>query len=282
MADLEQVTGPIAYHAEGPAWHPSWGGLRWVDMFAGDMLALDAASGRVTRTHLDTVAAAIRARSGGGMVAGITRGFALIDPDGGMRRLGNLWPPGPLRMNEGACDPHGRFYCGSMSQTPGAAMLYRLDTDLRVSVVETGITISNGLAWSPDGGCAYYIDTPTGRVDVFDYDETTGLTGRRPLIAIPVDHGHPDGLTVDADGYVWVALYNGGAVRRYSPDGREDAVVRLPVSKPTAVALGGDDLRSLYITTSREYLPADAEPEAGSLYRVTVDVPGVPLHTFAG
>jgi sugar lactone lactonase YvrE len=281
VAELEQVTPPIAFHAEGPVWHPSWGGLRWVDMLAGDVLSLDPDSGDVTRTHLDDVAAAIRPRAGGGMVAGITRGFALIDEDGTIHALGDLWA-GTTRMNEGACDPHGRFYCGSLSKAAGEASLYRLDTDRTVSIVETGITTSNGLAWSPDGGCAYYIDTPTQRVDVFDYDFETGLTGRRPLVAIEEEAGHPDGLTVDADGYLWVALYDGGAVRRYSPDGRLDAVVELPVTKPTAVALGGDDLRDLYITTSREYLPEGAEPDAGSLYRIRVDVPGVLLHTYAG
>src|SRR5262245_36657076 len=255
MGGLEQVTGPIVYHGEGPAWHDGWGGLRWVDMLAGDVLALNNATGEVSRTHLSDVAAAIRPRVGGGMVAGITRGFALIDPDGTMHDLGELWTDDSVRMNEGACDPHGRFYCGSMSRTPRDGVLYRLDTDREVTIVERGVSISNGLAWSPDGGCAYYIDTPTQRIDVFDYDFKSGLTGRRTFAIVNEDDGHPDGLTVDADGCIWVALYNGGKVRRYAPNGVPDTVVELPVSKPTAVALGGDDRRELYITTSREFLP---------------------------
>jgi sugar lactone lactonase YvrE len=282
MGGLEQVTGPITYHGEGPAWDDGWGGLRWVDMLAGDVLTLDSASGAVDRTHLADVAAAIRPRAGGGMVAGITRGFALIDADGSMHDLGELWSDDSIRMNEGACDPHGRFYCGSMSRTPRQARLYRLDTDRQVSVVETNVSISNGLAWSPDGGCAYYIDTPTQRIDVFDYDFKSGLTGRRTFAVVDEDDGHPDGLTMDADGYIWVALYNGGQVRRYAPNGVHDATVALPVSKPTAVALGGSDRRDLYITTSREFLPPDAEPDAGSLFRIRVDVPGVPLNEYAG
>jgi sugar lactone lactonase YvrE len=282
MVELEQITEPVAYHGEGPVWHESWGGLRWVDMLAGDVLALDSATGEIRRTHVGEVAAAIRPRAGGGMVVAIQRGFALVDPDGTLHDLGDLWPAGPTRMNDGACDPNGRFYCGSMSKIQGDASLYRLDTDRRVSVVETGVTTSNGLAWSPDGGCAYYVDTPTQRVDVFDYDFAAGLTGRRTLAVVDASDGSPDGITVDADGYVWVALYGGGQVRRYAPDGHVDAIVNVPVSKTTAVALGGDDLRDLYITTSRENLRPGAEPEAGSLYRVRVDVPGMPLHTYAG
>jgi sugar lactone lactonase YvrE len=282
MAEAEQITEPVAYHGEGPVWDESWGGLRFVDMLAGDVLILDEATGTVARHHVGDIAAAIRPRAAGGMVIGIQRGFALVDPDGTEHSLGDLWPAGPTRMNDGACDPHGRFYCGSMSKTPGDAALYRLDTDRTVSVVQRDVTTSNGLAWSPDGGCAYYNDTPTQHIDVFDYSFESGLTGRRTFAVIDEADGKPDGLTVDADGYVWVALFDGGAVRRYAPDGLLDAVVTLPVTKTTAVALGGADLRDLYITTSRENLPADVQPEAGALFRLRVDVPGTPLHSYAG
>lgn len=281
MTAAEQITEPVAYHAEGPVWSADWGGLRWVDMLAGDILGMDGHGG-VTRTHVADIAAAIRPRAGGGMVVGVTRGFALIDPDGTIHQLGDLWPAGPTRMNDGSCDPHGRFYCGSMSPSAGGASLYRLDTDRTVTIVETGVTVSNGLCWSPDGGCAYYNDTATQRIDVFDYDAEAGLTGRRPFASVDHADGQPDGLTVDADGYVWVALYDGGAVRRYTPDGRLDAVVELPVSKPTAVALGGDDGRDLYITTSREHLPDGVEPSAGSVFRVRVSTPGTPPFEYAG
>lgn len=282
MAEAEQITEPVAYHGEGPVWDDSWGGLRFVDMLAGDVLILDEATGAVARHHVGDVAAAIRPRAAGGMVIGVQRGFALVDPDGTEHSLGDLWPAGPTRMNDGACDPHGRFYCGSMSKTAGDAALYRLDTDRTVSVVQRDVTTSNGLAWSPDGGCAYYNDTPTQHIDVFDYSFESGLTGRRTFAVIDEADGKPDGLTVDADGYVWVALYDGGAVRRYSPDGRLDTVVELPVTKTTAVALGGADRRDLYITTSRENLPPGVQPEAGALFRLRVDVPGTPLHAYAG
>jgi sugar lactone lactonase YvrE len=279
--DLEQITGPVAYHGEGPVWHPNWGGLRWVDMLAGDVLGFDS-RGEVTRTRVGAVAAAIAPRAGGGMVAGIERGFALVDPDGTVTALPELWPAGPTRMNEGASDPHGRFHCGSISKEHGGAALYRLHPDGTVATVLGGLTVSNGIAWSPDGTRAFYVDTATQRVDVFDYDVDAGLIHRRPAFEIPREAGSPDGITIDEQGYVWVALFRGAAVRRYSPDGVLDRVVELPVSLVTSCALGGDDLRDLYITTSRENLPDGVDPDGGSLYRIRVDVPGVLVHSFAG
>jgi sugar lactone lactonase YvrE len=277
----EQVTGPVAYHAEGPVWSASWGGLRWVDMLAGDVLSMRE-DGGVDRQHVGEVAAVLRPRRGGGAVIGVQRGFALEDPDGTLNHLEPLWSDPDLRMNEGGCDPDGRFYCGSMAydQRPGAGSLYRLDPDGSVRVVLTDVTISNGLEWSPDGTLAYYVDTPTGRVDVFDYDTDRGLTGRRPF-AHP-DTGNPDGLTVDAEGGVWVALYGGAAVHRYTPDGRLDETVELPTPNVTACTLGGPDLGRLYITTSAENLDRAAEPLAGSLFAVDVGVHGRPVREFAG
>jgi sugar lactone lactonase YvrE len=186
-------------------------------------------------------------------------------------------------MNEGGCDPDGRFWCGSMAydQRPGAAALYRLAPDGSTQRMLDGVTISNGLDWSPDGSLAYYADTATHRVDVFDYDRHSGLTGRRPFVEIP-DDGNPDGLTVDADGGVWVALYGGGVVHRYGPDGALDAVVEVPTPRVTACTLGGPRLDELFVTTSREGLGPDDDPLAGSLFRVDAGVAGQPVREFAG
>jgi sugar lactone lactonase YvrE len=277
----EQLTEPVAYHGEGPVWSERWGGLRWVDMLAGDVLFL-AADGSIERRHVGSVAAAIRPRSGGGAVIGVERGFALEGPDGMLTELDELWSDSRVRMNEGGCDPDGRFYCGSMAydQRPGAAALYRLGADGTVNVVLEGVTVSNGLEWSPDGSRAYYNDTATHRVDVFDYDGESGLTGRRPFA--DVAPGRPDGLTVDAEGGVWVAISNGGAVRRYTEDGKLDEVVEVPTTKTTACAFGGTDLDQLFITTSQEGLEPSADPVAGSLFRVVPGVTGVPVREFAG
>jgi sugar lactone lactonase YvrE len=278
--EAERVTDAVTYHGEGPVWSERWGGLRWVDMPRGDVLSL-AGDGTVERRHFASVVAALRPRLAGGAVLGIERGFALESPDGTVTHLSDLWTDENVRMNEGACDPDGRFYCGSMAydKRPGASALYRLDPDGSVRIVLEGVTVSNGLDWSPDGSLAYYNDTDTHRTDVFDYDIDSGLSGRRPFAEI---QGRPDGLTVDAEGGVWVALSDGGQVRRYTAEGALDAVIELPVTKVTACTFGGSHLDQLFITTSREGLSASAEPQAGSLFRAVPGVRGLPVRDFAG
>jgi sugar lactone lactonase YvrE len=277
----EQVTASVAYHGEGPVWSERWGGLRWVDMLAGDVLSL-AADGTIDRRHVGSVAAAIRPRRRGGAVIGVERGFALEEADGTLTHLRELWSDKHVRMNEGGCDPDGRFYCGSMAydQRPGAGALYRLDPDGSARVVLDGVTISNGLEWSPDGTLAYYADTATQKVDVFDYDAASGLTGRRTFVSLPGDA--PDGLTVDTEGGVWVALNQGGQVRRYTPAGALDEVVEVPVRGVTACTFGGPALDELFITTSREGLAPGDDPPAGSLFRAAVGARGLPVREFAG
>ncbi len=277
----EPITDAVAYHGEGPVWYRAWGGLRWVDMLAGDVLALSA-DGSVLRRHIGDVCAAVRPRRRGGAVYGVERGFALEDDDGTVTPLGELWSDRNVRMNEGGCDPDGRFYCGSMAydKRPGAGALYRLDPDLSVHLVLRDVTISNGLDWSPDGALAYYNDTDTFGVDVFDYDPERGLTGRRRFL--DTGEGRPDGLTVDAEGGVWSALSNGGAVRRYTPAGILGEVVELPVTKVTACTFGGPNLDDLFITTSREGLEAEDQPLAGALFRAEAQIQGMPVRTFAG
>jgi sugar lactone lactonase YvrE len=279
----ERITGSVAYHGEGPVWSERWGGLRWVDMLAGDALSL-AADGTIARRHVGAVAAALRPRSCGGSVIGIERGFVLEGADGSLTQLEEVWSDAGVRMNDGGCDPDGRFYCGSMAydQAAGAAALYRLDPDRSVRVVLEGVTISNGLDWTRDSSHAYYVDTATRRIDLFDYDRDRGLTGRRPFVEIPAGAGGPDGLAVDAEGGVWVALSDGGAVRRYAADGVLDTIVEVDARKVTACAFGGPGLDELFITTSRENLDPGDDPAAGSLFRVKPGVKGLPVREFAG
>lgn len=278
----EQLTDAVAFHGEGPVWWPDGTGLRWVDMLAGDVLTL-AGDGSVHRSHVGDVAAVVRPRQGGGAVFAVERGFVLEDPDGTRTVLDPVWSDDGIRMNEGGCDPDGRFWCGSMAydQADGAASLYRLDPDGSVREVFGGVTVSNGLEWSPDGSVAYYDDTATHRVDVFDYDRDAGLTGRRPFAALGEDL-NPDGLTVDAEGGVWVALYGAGAVHRYDPAGRLDAVVEVPTPQVTACTLGGPQLDQLFVTTSRQGMGPDDDPLAGSLFLVDAGVRGLPVRAFAG
>jgi sugar lactone lactonase YvrE len=234
------------------------------------------------------VAAAFRPRRDGGLVLADERGFALLHDDLTVqRRLPDLWDDPGVRMNEGGADPAGNFWCGSMAydESTGAGALYRLTPDLTVTKVLDGVTISNGFGFSPDGTRAYYVDTPTRQVDVFDHADGT-LTNRRTAVEIADGPGAPDGLTVDAEGCLWVALFGGSAVHRYSPDGELLAVVPIPAAQVTACTFGGPDLDRLYVTTSREGLDAEArgeQPLAGALF--TADVPGVrglPVLEFAG
>jgi sugar lactone lactonase YvrE len=280
-SDVDQVTGPIAAHGEGPVWHAGWPGLRWVDMLAGDVLELSTAG--VARTHVGSVAAALRPIDGGGVVLAVERGFALAADDlSGVVSLGELWSDPGVRMNEGGCDPDGRFYCGSMAydERTGAGTLYRLALDDgTVTPVLRDVTISNGLAWSPDGGTAYYVDTPTHRIDAFSYVGGS-LRDRRPVVHIPADVGSPDGLTVDAAGRLWVALWGGGAVHCYEPDGRLVERLRVPATNVTACTFGGPDLATLFITTSQQNVDRTAEPAAGALFQAAVGATGQPTLPF--
>lgn len=289
MADAEQVTEPEAHHGEGPVWSDSWGGLRFVDMLAGDVLSIDTATGAVDRAHVGTVAGAIRPRTGagaGGIVAALEREFALVDPDGTVHGLGDLWSDTTIRMNDGGCDPNGRFYAGSMGYDarPGAGTLWRLDTHGATSVVLENVTVSNGIAWSPTHELAYYIDTRTQNIDAFDYEPKAGLLvgTRRTVASVPAEVGSPDGMTVDEDGYLWVALWDGGAVRRYTPEGELDGVVELPCSRVTACTFGGEQLDELYITTSREGIPDGEQPKAGAVFRARPGIRGLPALPYNG
>lgn len=279
----EQITDPVACHGEGPVWSERWGGLRWLDMLAGDILSLRD-DGTVGRRHVAGVVACVRPRRRGGAVIGVDRGFALESAAGEITLLDEAWADESVRMNEGGCDPDGRFYCGSMpyDKRQGGGALYRLELDGSVRVVLPHVTISNGLDWSPDGALAYYSDTATSRIDVFDYDRESGLTNRRPFVDLSAERGRPDGLTVDAEGAVWVALANAGAVRRYTTAGRLDGAVELPARKVTACAFGGAGLDQLFITTSREGIEPGDDPLAGSLFRVLPGVVGLPVREFGG
>ena len=281
---VERFSEALAYHGEGPVWAAGWDGLRFVDMLAGDIVSLDAGGALRERLHVGSVAAAFRPRAGGGLVVAVERGFAFVDDEGRVEPLPELWEDPGVRMNEGGTDPQGRFYCGSMAydMTPGAGRLYRLDPSGAVAVVVEGVTCSNGLDWSPDRSTAYYVDSLTHRIDRFDHDEATGLGDRRPFVTVPEEEGLPDGLTVDVEGGVWVALFGGSAVRRYGSDGSLDAVLELPVSQVTACTFGGPGFRELYVTTSREELADDEQPEAGSIFRAEPGVAGTPPTPFAG
>jgi sugar lactone lactonase YvrE len=193
-----------------------------------------------------------------------------------------------VRFNDGACDPQGRFWVGTMGldETPGRGTLYRYDERGLVPMVES-VSISNGIDWTGNGTRMIYADTPTRRLDTFAFDATDGtLSDRRPLVELDEGSaGFPDGLTVDAEDHIWIALWDGWAVHRYRPDGTLDRVVELPVARPTSCAFGGEDLRDLYITSARMGLTAEAlesQPHAGGVFVLRPDVGGRLPNRFAG
>lgn len=285
--DLRRMGDRDVFHGEGAFWDDRIGALRHVDMLAGDVITLTG--GAPERRHVGDVAAVVRHRRAGGYVVAVERGFALLDEELRVEREIPAFDDPRLRMNEGACDARGRFYVGSMAydSAPGAGTLYRLDPDLTVHVAMRGVTVPNGLVWVDDGRTALHADTPARRVWAYDFDEETGAFGsRRPVLELERMEGlegMPDGMALDAEGGLWAALYGGGAVCRFDiASGRLTDSIDVGVSNPTSCAFGGADGRTLFITTSREGLDEGAEPEAGLVVAVDVDVAGAPVHAFAG
>jgi len=280
----EQFTVPCTAHGEGPFWDAANDRLLLVDMLAGAVLAVDSEGG-IQRHQVAGVAAAIRARQGGGYVLATEDRFALLSPDLTVEQtLPPVFTDPLIRMNDGGCDPQGRFYCGTMAyaETPGAGTLYRLDPDGSSQTVLRDVTVSNGLQWNRAGDTVFYVDTPTGRVDCFDFDPTSGAFTDRRTFAEIAGGGSPDGLAIDEEDGIWVALFGGGAVHRYDRDGQLDLVIDLPVTNATACAFGGPELRTLFITTSRQGLDPGDEPEAGAVFRYDAGVRGALQHAYAG
>ena len=286
---VELVLDARAELAEGPVWDAAGKRLVWVDIMAGRVHLFDPATGKCRTLAVNRpVGAAVLAREGG-LVVALPEGFSRLDLETGtVTPFAPLPSPQPdVRMNDGKCDRTGRFWAGTMAldERAGAGALYRLDPTGVVTAMLPDVTVSNGLDWSPDERSMYYVDSGTRRIDRFDWDLATGrFSNRRPLVHFPVQAGVPDGLTVDAEGGVWVALWGGGALHRYRPDGNLDRVVLLPVTHPTSCAFGGPDLRDLYVTSARTALDPAArarQPLAGGLFRVRPGFAGRLPNIFA-
>jgi sugar lactone lactonase YvrE len=217
-------------------------------------------------------------------------GFALMDPDTPQVELiAAIEPdlPGNL-MNDAKCDGSGLLWGGTVAsdETPHAGALYRLDADRSVTRVVDAVSCSNGLGWSLDRRLMYYIDSGEQAIDAFDFDDATGhVANRRRLVEIPTHDGIPDGMAVDAEGYLWVAIWGGGAVRRYTPEGRLDRVLEVPSTQVTSCVFGGDDLGDLYITSAAGGLSEQElarDPHSGSLFVHRPGVNGQPTESYAG
>jgi sugar lactone lactonase YvrE len=284
VSTAERFTGRVTFHGEGPFWDEARQRLLLVDMLAGAIVEVDG-QGAASRRDYGRIAAVIRARRNGGYLLATEHRVLLLRPDlTEETALPAVLADPAIRMNDGGCDPQGRFYIGTMAydQTPGAGNLYRLDPDGAASVALAGVTISNGIQWNAAGDTVFYNDTPTNRIQAFDFDAESGAFGNGRTFA-SADRGGPDGMAIDVEDGVWIALYGGGAVHRYDRDGELTEVVEIPgASQVTACAFGGEDQRTLFITTSRENLGEDDQPDAGSVFRYEAGVSGAVPHPFAG
>jgi sugar lactone lactonase YvrE len=272
---------------EGPTWDAGTSTLLWVDVLASQVHRYTPRSGEDAVLDVPQHVGAAKPREHGGLVLNLRDGVALVDRDGTRTWL-VYWARDGVRGNDAAVDPSGRLWAGTMryDEGRGGGWLVRVEPDGAAKVVLGDVTISNGTGWSPDGDLMYYVDTPEQRIDVFDYDTATGeATGRRVLCAVDGTAGQPDGLCVDAEGCVWVALWGGSAVRRYTPDGRLDREIALPVPRPTACCFGGDDFTDLYVTTARTGLDERSlaeHPLSGSVLVLPGAGGGVPSFSFTG
>ncbi len=288
--EAEVAVDAHAQLGEGPVWDEASGQLIWVDIMAGLVHRFTPDAEVDESADVGQPVGAVAARTTPGLVLAMRDGFGVLDTDTGDVQMiaGAEAHVKGNRMNDGKCDSAGRFWAGTMAfdQSPAAGALYRLERDHSVAKMIQGVSISNGLCWSADDRSMYYIDSPTQGVDVFDFDAASGgLSNRRRVIDIPKEAGLPDGMTIDEQGFLWVALYGGGAVRRYSPEGELDLTIELPAAQITSCTFGGNDFRDLYITSAAQELSEEAlaaQPHAGALFVCRPGPAGLPANRYAG
>jgi sugar lactone lactonase YvrE len=293
MDGPELVLDARATLAEGPLWDAARGVLWWVDILDGDVHAFDPVAGTDRAIAVGSEVGCVAPMADGRLVAGTTDRIVALDPDSGERETLVTFGPAAVRLrcNDGRCDPAGRFWVGRMAfdGAAGHAGLLRLDPDGRLSTVLTGLAIPNGLGWSSDGRTLAFIDSARREVSRYPYDPASGAlgTGGTLLSFESLDlppEAVPDGMAVDVDDGLWVAVWGGGCVLHVSPDGAVLDRLLLPVSRPSSCAFGGPDLADLYVTTAREGLDPEREarePQAGGLFRFRPGVRGRPADAFA-
>jgi sugar lactone lactonase YvrE len=276
---------------EGPVWDQRSQRLHWVDISAGLVHRFSPRDGSDSTLDVGQPVGSLALGVRDGLVLALRDGFALIPA--GSEQAEHIIDVERLvknnRMNDGRCDPVGRFWAGTMDwdHAPRAGSLYRLEqTSGALAPVRVlgDLTVANGIDWSPSGAIMYFVDSATQRIDMFDFDTASGsISNRRVFVNVAPRDGLPDGLVVDADGFVWVALFGAGTIRRYGPGGRIEQEIRLPVSLVTSAAFGGPELADLYITSAKHRLdPAQhaSEPHAGSLFVCRPGPTGRPANRF--
>jgi sugar lactone lactonase YvrE len=286
----ELVLDVRAELGDAPVWDDRRERLVFVDIMRGHIHEFNPATGKDRVVEVGRPVGCVALSERGDWIAGASDGFYRVDP-----RTGRTTLLAPVeaeltdnRMNDGHVDARGRFWAGTMGMggLRERGSLYRLDPDGSVRRVLTRVTVSNGLDWSPDGRTFYFTDLTLSRIDQFDFEPVAGtIANRRPFVEFPLEVGYPDGLAVDAEGFVWVGLWEGGSLHRHAPDGRLDVIIPVPASQTTKCAFGGPDLRDLYITTAwigLDRRAREAQPLAGGLFRVRPGVRGRTVNRFGG
>lgn len=289
--EAKLVNAPLSMLGEGPCWDKDAQKLYWVDIIGKAIHILDCRTEELRKIQLDQYVGAVVLHADGGLLAALQHGFFRINLEA--EKLEALGDPESERetnrFNDGKCDPAGRFWAGTMSLVgeKQAGALYCLDHDGEIREITTNVTISNGLAWSPDEQTMYYIDTPTCKVSAFDYDKDSGeISNRRTVIEVPEKEGFPDGMCIDKEGKLWIAHWGGWQVARWDPQtGEKLDSIRVPAAQTSSCAFAGPDMDEMFITTAREGLSDDEladQPQAGGLFKVKLPVQGMPTTAYQG
>jgi sugar lactone lactonase YvrE len=293
--DVPSITAELVADArstlgEGPVWDDREQCVWWVDILGGSVHRTDPLTGRDDVIPVGQMVGALGLRERGGLVLAVHDGFIGLEPASGrIERLAHVEADLPSsRMNDGKVDPMGRFWAGTtdIDHRPGLGTLHRLDADGTVSSMLEDVTISNGLDWTADGATMYFIDTPDRRVDRFSFEPSSGaIRDRQVAVPIRPGAGDPDGMTIDAEDHLWVALWDGWAVERYAPNGDLEQRVEVPAAQTTSCTFGGPDLDVLFITTAQKDFPVGGkrdQPHAGGLFMCRPGVRGRLPYRFAG
>ncbi len=290
MTRAEPILDARAALAEGPWWDDRARLLYWVDIEGRSVHAFDPESGGDRRIEVEGKPGTVVGRRSGGLVVALSGGIAFADIDEGASPPFADPEPGKAcnRLNDGKCDPSGRLWVGSMADSAlgREGALYRVGADLGISRMLSGVGISNGLGWSPDGSTMYYIDTPTRKVDAFDFDTEGGtIARRRTVVSVPPDMGFPDGMAVDEEGMLWIALWMGWGLGRWDPsDGRLLERIEVPAARTTSCCFGGPKLDTLFITTAAAGGEGpEGQTRAGGIFACRPgSARGLPSIPFAG
>ncbi|MEY2801334.1 MAG: SMP-30/gluconolactonase/LRE family protein [Ramlibacter sp.] len=288
LGGLRRVGTQTDILGESPLWDSQSRCLYWVDIRQPAVRRLDPVAGVLDTWPMPGLVGSIALTDDGRLLVALPRSIDLFDPRTGTLQPFALVPPLPQdhRFNDGRCDRQGRFWVGTMNNITRApeGVLWRLDGQGRLEAVREGICIPNSLAFSPDGQTMYFADSLRYALYAYGYDPAAGRPGDARVLATTTAPGFPDGSTVDAEGFLWNAEFNGHRVVRYAPDGRIDRVIELPVRMPTCCAFGGDRLDVLYVTTASQRMTDEelrAQPLAGALLALDVGVCGLPEPRFA-